>query len=44
MYTTYRYAEQEFVLGPMCEIAPHKRHPVLKETMTEMLVKLKGNN
>ena len=31
-------------LGPMCEIAPHKRHPVLKETMTEMLVKLKGNN
>ena len=35
---------REFVLGPMCEIAPHKRHPVLKETMTEMLVKLKGNN
>ena len=31
---------REFVLGPMCEIAPHKRHPVLKET----LVKLKGNN
>ena len=35
---------REFVLGPMCEIAPHKRHPVLKETMTEMLVKLKGNH
>ena len=35
---------REFVLRPMCEIAPHKRHPVLKETMTEMLVKLKGNN
>ena len=35
---------REFVLGPMCGIAPHKRHPVLKETMTEMLVKLKGNN
>ena len=35
---------REFVLGPMCEIAPHKRHPVLKKTMTEMLVKLKGNN
>ena len=35
---------REFVLGPMCEIVPHKRHPVLKETMTEMLVKLKGNN
>ena len=35
---------REFVLEPMCEIAPHKRHPVLKETMTEMLVKLKGNN
>ena len=29
---------REFVL------APHKRHPVLKKTMTEMLVKLKGNN
>ena len=35
---------REFVLEPMCEIAPHKRHPVLKKTMTEMLVKLKGNN
>ena len=33
---------REFVLGPMFEIAPHKRHPVLKKTMTEMLVKLKG--
>lgn len=29
-----------FVLGPMCEIAPFKRHPVLKKTMQQLLTSL----
>ena len=29
-----------FVLEPMCELAPYKRHPVFKKTMTEMLAEL----
>lgn len=32
---------REFVLAPLCEIAPYKRHPVQKETMMEMLAKLR---
>lgn len=35
---------REFVLAPMCEIAPYKRHPITKKTMTEMLADLQGNN
>lgn len=31
---------REFVLGPMAEIAPYKRHPVYGKTMKEMLAEL----
>ena len=31
---------REFVLAPMAEIAPYKRHPVYGKTMTEMLADL----
>lgn len=31
---------RSFVLEPMAEIAPYKRHPVYKKTMTEMLAEL----
>ena len=33
---------REFVLAPMCEIAPYKRHPIFKKTMQEMLTELKN--
>ena len=32
---------REFVLLPMTEIAPYKRHPIYKKTMSEMLKELK---
>ncbi len=32
---------REFVLAPMAEIAPHKRHPIFKKTMQEMLDELR---
>lgn len=28
---------REFVLRPMCELAPYRRHPILKKTMQQML-------
>ncbi len=35
---------REYVLEPMCEIAPNLRHPILYETMTELLKRLYGND
>lgn len=32
--------KRDFVLKPLCEIAPNKRHPVLKETMNELYKKI----
>jgi len=32
---------REFVLAPLCEIAPFKLHPVLKKTVAEMLAELR---
>ncbi|OHE57396.1 MAG: 2-amino-4-hydroxy-6-hydroxymethyldihydropteridine diphosphokinase [Thermodesulfovibrio sp. RBG_19FT_COMBO_42_12] len=32
--------ERDFVLRPLCEIAPEKRHPVLNLTMEELMQKL----
>src|SRR4030042_2943936 len=32
--------ERDFVLRPLCEIAPAKRHPVLNLTMEELMQKL----
>ncbi|MBQ0000011.1 MAG: 2-amino-4-hydroxy-6-hydroxymethyldihydropteridine diphosphokinase [Clostridiales bacterium] len=34
--------KRDFVLIPMAQIAPYKRHPILKETMQELLNKLKN--
>ena len=31
---------RDFVLKPMCEIAPYKRHPLLGKTMTQLLCEL----
>ena len=31
---------REFVLRPMAEIAPYKRHPIFRKTMQEMLDEL----
>jgi len=33
--------EREFVLAPLCEIAPDVMHPVLKKTVREMLAGIK---
>ncbi len=33
---------REFVLAPMTEIAPYKRHPIFRKTMQEMLTELKN--
>jgi len=33
--------EREFVLKPLCEIAPDKKHPVTGKTIKEMLKGLK---
>ena len=35
--------EREFVLRPLAEIAPDKRHPVIGKTVKEMLNSLKAN-
>jgi 2-amino-4-hydroxy-6-hydroxymethyldihydropteridine diphosphokinase len=35
-----RLAERRFVLEPLCEIAPHWRHPVLGLTAVELLARL----
>jgi len=37
-----RIAERLFVLEPLCEIAPDRRHPVLKMTSGELLAALKN--
>jgi 2-amino-4-hydroxy-6-hydroxymethyldihydropteridine diphosphokinase len=33
--------EREFVLMPLCEIAPDKIHPVLKKSVKELLQEIK---
>ena len=35
---------RDFVLKPMVEIAPYFRHPVLNQTMSQLLKKLEGKN
>ena len=37
-----RMTEREFVLAPLAEIAPQLRHPVLKETVRSLLLRLPG--
>ena len=32
-----RLTEREFVLGPLCEIAPNAKHPVTHKTVSDML-------
>lgn len=34
-------ANRDFVLEPLCEIAPYFRHPITKQTITQMLMALK---
>ncbi len=34
--------ERQFVLGPLVELAPEARHPVLRETAAALLKKLRG--
>ena len=36
-----RMAEREFVLAPLAELAPHLRHPVLKQTILALLLRLR---
>ena len=33
-------ANRDFVLKPLAQIAPYKRHPILGKTVGEMLVEL----
>lgn len=33
---------REFVLKPLCEIAPNKRHPIYRKTMAQLAAELKG--
>nr|WP_294491010.1 2-amino-4-hydroxy-6-hydroxymethyldihydropteridine diphosphokinase [uncultured Mediterraneibacter sp.] len=35
---------RKFVLEPLCQIAPYKRHPVYGKTVAEMLAGLEGDN
>jgi 2-amino-4-hydroxy-6-hydroxymethyldihydropteridine diphosphokinase len=37
-----RLAQREFVLKPLCEIAPDLVHPVLRETAIQLLTKIEG--
>ncbi len=37
-----RMQERRFVLAPMAELAPDLRHPVTRQTMREMLGRIKG--
>ncbi|MCD4823988.1 MAG: 2-amino-4-hydroxy-6-hydroxymethyldihydropteridine diphosphokinase [Phycisphaerae bacterium] len=37
-----RLTEREFVLGPLCEIAPNARHPVTHKTAADMLAELRS--
>lgn len=34
--------KREFVLKPLCEIAPNRRHPIYKKTVAQMLLELEG--
>ena len=34
---------RQFVLAPLCEIAPNKRHPILMKTTTQLLKELKDS-
>lgn len=37
-----RMAEREFVLKPLCDLAPEMRHPITGDTMLNLLEKLGG--
>ena len=39
-----RMAHRRFVLEPLAELSPELRHPVLGQTMRELLVKTEGQN
>jgi dihydropteroate synthase len=38
-----RMEERDFVLGPMCDLCPEFKHPILNKTMRELLNKLPQN-